>query len=252
MVGHYIDSGSKDYSVEAAISKVFGTEALWSCANESLQIAGGNGFMKEYPYEKVVRDSRINMIFEGTNEILRLYIALSGMKDVGDYLKDVLKSAGSIFNEPIKGFGILSEYAAKRFSRLTSLGRERIESHHPLLENEATVVERYAQLFAAATDGIIRRHGKEVVNKQFAMKRLADTVIDLFACLCVISRVSRMLEEDGEERSAEALLIARTFVKQARRRMTGNLRRIDINEDENLAKLSDFLVEREGYPWDIF
>ena len=91
MVGHYIDSGAKDYSVEAAISKVFCTEAMWNAANEALQIAGGNGYMKEFPYERAVRDSRINMIFEGTNEILRLYIALSGMKDAGDHLKETGK-----------------------------------------------------------------------------------------------------------------------------------------------------------------
>ena len=72
MVAHFIDSGVKDYSIEAACSKVFGSEALWRGVNESLQIAGGNGYMKEFPYERMLRDSRINMIFEGTNEILRL------------------------------------------------------------------------------------------------------------------------------------------------------------------------------------
>jgi alkylation response protein AidB-like acyl-CoA dehydrogenase len=72
MVAHYIDSGFDDYSVEAAISKVFASEAIQRSAYEALQIAAGNGFMRDSPYEQVVRDSRILSIFEGTNEVLRL------------------------------------------------------------------------------------------------------------------------------------------------------------------------------------
>ncbi|MCA9525252.1 MAG: acyl-CoA dehydrogenase family protein, partial [Myxococcales bacterium] len=60
------DQGYDDYSVEAAITKVFASEALWRTADEALQVAGGNGFMKEYPYEQIMRDVRINRIFEGT------------------------------------------------------------------------------------------------------------------------------------------------------------------------------------------
>src|SRR5690606_38755113 len=100
---------------------------LWQVANDALQLAGGNGFMKEYPYEMVVRDSRINLIFEGTNEILRLYVALTGLKDAGTYLKEIGSSASSIFNDPIKGFGLLSSYAAKKIGQITNLGRPDLE-----------------------------------------------------------------------------------------------------------------------------
>ncbi len=103
MVSHYIDSGYTDYSVEAAISKVFASEAMFRAANESLQIAAGNGFMKEFPYERIMRDSRILTIFEGTSEILRLFIALSGMKDAGVMLQELKSATDDIFNNPIKG-----------------------------------------------------------------------------------------------------------------------------------------------------
>ena len=84
-----VDRGLEDYALEGACCKIFGTETVWSNINDALQIAGGNGFMEEYPYEKALRDSRINMIFEGTNEILRVLVALSGMRDVGEDLKEV-------------------------------------------------------------------------------------------------------------------------------------------------------------------
>ena len=83
MVAALIDAGHEDYAVEAAISKVFASEALWRTADEALQIAGGNGYMCEYPYERVAARRRINRIFEGTNDILRLFIALTAMNDVG-------------------------------------------------------------------------------------------------------------------------------------------------------------------------
>ena len=79
-LAQYIDSGSEDYSVEAEISKVFASEALQRSAYEALQIAAGSGFMRDYPCEQITRDCRILTIFEGTNEVLRLYIALSGVE----------------------------------------------------------------------------------------------------------------------------------------------------------------------------
>ena len=111
MVAGLVDQGYEDYAVEAAISKVFATEALWRTADEALQIAGGNGYMREYPYERALRDCRINRIFEGTNDILRLFIALTAMNDVGAQLAELSASLKGVFNDPIKGFGVLSEYA---------------------------------------------------------------------------------------------------------------------------------------------
>jgi alkylation response protein AidB-like acyl-CoA dehydrogenase len=96
MVAGLSDQGYEDYAVEAAISKVFATEALWRAADEALQIAGGNGFMREFPYERVVRDSRINRIFEGTNEILRLFIALTALNRVGVQLKELVQGVKEI------------------------------------------------------------------------------------------------------------------------------------------------------------
>src|SRR3954453_19901151 len=90
-VSSIIDRGGQDYSVEGAASKVFNSEALWTAADEALQIAGGMGYMREQPYELAVRDARINRIFEGTNEILRLYIGLTGLQKPGEYLKGLGK-----------------------------------------------------------------------------------------------------------------------------------------------------------------
>ena len=131
MVAHYIDEGSEDYSTEAAISKVFASEAMQRAAYEALQIAAGAGFMRELPYEQFARDARILPIFEGTNEILRLYVALSCLKDVGEKLTELKSAAASIFNHPIKGFGLMSDYAERRFAQATGVGRDRAGASAP-------------------------------------------------------------------------------------------------------------------------
>ncbi len=251
MVAYYIDNGLDDFSVEAAISKIYASEALWDTAFEGLQIAGGNGFMREYPYERVVRDSRINLIFEGTNEILRLYVALSGMKDAGDYLKDVSKGLGNIFNDPIKGFGVLSGYAGKKIGALTSRGRDRVTSVDPALRSDALIYEQYVQELSQATETVLRRHGKDIINKQFAMKRVADIAIDLFVGLSMLSRISAMIKEKGEAACKQEINISHIFTQQAKRRMNQNLRRVDKNEDEIMKDLSDHVV-KHGYGWDLF
>src|SRR4029079_6183418 len=87
-----VDSKIADYSLESAICKVFGSETVWNVVNETLQIAAGIGYMQDYPYERMLRDARINLIFEGTNEILRCFVALSGMQGPGKALSDVVKA----------------------------------------------------------------------------------------------------------------------------------------------------------------
>jgi acyl-CoA dehydrogenase family protein 9 len=251
MVGHYIDSGHSDYSVEAAISKVFASEAMSRTANEALQIAAGNGYMKEFPYELISRDARILTIFEGTSEILRLFIALSGMKGPGTLLRELQSAADDIFNSPIKGFGLMSDYAGRKITQITSLGNERIAGAvSDELRDDALIFEKYSLELARMTDILLRRHGKAIANRQFALKRIADVVIDLFVGLTVLSRVSSM-DADGSDQYQQAVAIAHIFSQKAKRRMNQNLRAMLRNEDASAKSLADAVFEAESYLWDV-
>lgn len=80
MTAGMLDSGEyENCAVESAIVKVYSSEAAWECGSELLQVFGGSGYMKDLPFERGLRDSRILAIFEGTNEILRLFISLMGI-----------------------------------------------------------------------------------------------------------------------------------------------------------------------------
>lgn len=251
MVAHLIDSGCTDYSVEAAISKIFASEAVQRASHEALQIAAGNGFMREFPYEQVTRDTRILSIFEGTNEILRLYVALSGLKGVGAGLSELKSAVEDIFNHPIKGFGVLGDYTSRRMREATGVGTDRI-SHllSPGLRKAAGTYEKYAVELSRAADGLLRKYGKSIADHQHAQKRMADIAIDLFVGLCVLSRADG-LAKDNDPAAAEAALIAETFTRQARRRMARNVRGLDRNEDAAIERLATMVLERDGYPWDV-
>ncbi len=247
------DRGYADYSVEAAIIKVFATEALWRTADEALQTAGGTGFMREYPYEMVMRDSRINRIFEGTNEVLRLFIALTTLNDVGQDLKEMASSLKGIFDHPIKGFGVLYEYAVRRASWATGVGTDKgsLTKVHTALAAETEVFEDLTRQLAGMADVVLRKHGKNIIGKQFATRRMADVMIDLWVFACVLSRVTAAIEKDGAEAVAPQIEIARTFAGQADQRVRQNLRRIDRNDDELIKSLAERTYEDLAYTWDV-
>uniref|UniRef100_A0AAQ5Z7J0 Acyl-CoA dehydrogenase family, member 9 n=1 Tax=Amphiprion ocellaris TaxID=80972 RepID=A0AAQ5Z7J0_AMPOC len=112
--------GLPDCSLEAAMVKVFSSEGGWICVSEALQVLGGLGYTKNYPFERYVRDCRILPIFEGTNEILRMYIALTGMQYAGKTIVDeqlILKRVADVLIHLYAMTAVLS-----RASRSISIG----------------------------------------------------------------------------------------------------------------------------------
>ena len=118
-----VDRGVPDYSLESAICKVAGTEFIWYQANRALQLAGGAGYMRDQPYEKILRDIRIFPIFEGANDVMRAFIALAGMKPLGDELRGFGELS---LGDPIGSIGVLAEYVAGRIA-----ARGAARPHHP-------------------------------------------------------------------------------------------------------------------------
>jgi hypothetical protein len=241
----------EDYSVEAAISKIFASEALQRAAYEALQIAAGAGFMRDLPFEQATRDARILTIFEGTNEVLRLYVALSTLKELGKAFKELQSAVDAIFNRPIKSFGVLSDYAERRLTHATGVGRDKITAALPQpLREIAAIYERYTVALSRACDFLLRKHGKSIADQQHALKRTADIVSDLFVGLCTLSRAAT-LAAGGDEAGRQAIGAAQMFGQQAKRRMANNIRRIERNEDEALNRLAGFILDNGRYPWDV-
>src|SRR5207245_888465 len=113
----FIDRGFEDYMLETAMLKVWSTDALWTIVNDTLQIYGGQGYFSDEPYERWMRDARINQIGEGANDVLRAFIAVVGSKAVGEGLLEVLAAAKS----PLSGFSRLFRFGQEQIAaRLTT------------------------------------------------------------------------------------------------------------------------------------
>ena len=240
-----VDAGRTDFSIESAICKVFGSETLWRIANQSAQIAGALSYTSNEPWERMLRDARAALVFEGTNEILRCFIALSGMQGPGLQLADV----PSAIREPIKGFGLLSEYAIRKARSV--LLRDRLTRVHPVLSREAAIVINYSQQLAKAVDKALRRHGKNIAEMQFTQKRVADVAIDLYALSSCLSRTTRAIEKRGEEGARREIDLLTMFARGAEKRMTENLTGLDDNDDELRMAFADKACADGGYPLDI-
>ena len=240
-----VDAKLVDYSLESAICKVVGSETLWRVANETLQIAAGTGYMKEYPYERLLRDARINLIFEGTNEILRCFIALSGMQGPGKELAEVVRA----MREPIKGFGLLSDFAIRKAR--TALGRERMTRAHPLLSREVVLFEEYSAELAKNVDKALRKHGKDIAEMQYTQRRVAELAMDLYCLAACIARTTRAIERRGEEGARREIDLTTMFATTAESRMSSLVRSFDRNDDELRKSVASRAYADEGYPFDV-
>jgi acyl-CoA dehydrogenase family protein 9 len=235
------DHGVHDYSLESAMGKVFASERYWDNVNHAVQVAGGNGYMAEYPFERFLRDSRINLIFEGTNEILRLFIALSGLERPGQFLKEV----GRALQSPIKSLGLLQEYAARRLQR--AVKPQTLTRVAPALRKDADRVSRLTTQFADACESVLRQHGRDILKREYLQKRLADAAIDIYAMAASLSRATSRIDAVGAAAAADHIRLAHTFCNAAWRRARRNLRLLEHNQDRRYGEVVSWIRGQGGY-----
>jgi len=242
-----VDAGVPDYSLESAIVKVSATEFLWYGTNRALQLKGGAGYMRDEPYEKVLRDTRIFPIFEGANDVMRAFIALSGMKPVGEKLEGL----GDLdWTSPIGSIGVLAEYVGDRIQR--EVRPDRISMAHEELKPLADDLSEQVKELRDHTEGLLREHKKGIIERQFQQKRLADAVSDIYAQVAVLSRVSAILEEHGVEPSGQERYIAETFCTRAGNRVRQNFGQIERNDDERMTAIAKLALKRGEYGYAFF
>src|SRR5262249_39660205 len=126
-----IDSGEGDFMLETAMLKVFSTDVLWRIVNDTIQIFGGKAYFSDEPYERMMRDARLKMSGEGANEVLRVFTALAGMREVGLELKSVPDPPKT----PLQTLGKLGESAGRKLESLFS--SPAVDVRHHELESDA-------------------------------------------------------------------------------------------------------------------
>jgi acyl-CoA dehydrogenase family member 9 len=234
----FIDRGAEDYMLETAILKVSSTEALWRIVNDTLQIYGGQGYFTNEPYERMMRDARINMIGEGANEVLLAFIALVGMRGVGEDLQGVL---GAI-KHPIREWGRLWRFGRSQLSaRLTA---PEIPVQSSALKAEARSLARHVRDFGLAVQNVLRHYREAVLERQYIQERIAWIACDLYASSCTLSRLDHLLSH-GNHNPVETnreIQAGRYFLKLAGRRMAHQFESLWNNDDEETTRTASMLL----------
>jgi acyl-CoA dehydrogenase family member 9 len=242
-----VDAGVPDYSLESAVCKIAGTEFLWYAANRVLQLKGGEGYMRDQPYEKILRDIRIFPIFEGANDVLRSFVALSGIKPLGEKLSGL----GELdLGDPIRSVGVLIDYVGERIQR--EVRPDKVSAAHTELDRHAESVSDQVNRLRDVAESLLRRHGREIVHRGFQHKRLADALADIYAQVAVLSRVSSIFEDQGVEPSGQERYIAETFCTRAAARVSNRFDQIDDNDDERMTAIAKLAYRRGEYGYALF
>ncbi|MBK9313619.1 MAG: acyl-CoA dehydrogenase family protein [Acidobacteria bacterium] len=204
----------EEYAIECAMIKVAGTEILFYCADENVQIHGGNGFTEDYPAEGVYRDCRVNRIYEGTNEINRLLIP-------GQLLKRALKGGLPIFAA-----------AQKLQEELLAGPSFDVDEDDSPLANERKLAAN-AKKVALMLLGLSAQKFREALQEQqMILCWTADVIIDAYLMDSVIGRTAKLIARDGAEKHAAAIDATRLYTNDA-------VNRIDVAAKNALAAITE-------------
>jgi len=186
-----IDRGLEDYMAETAMLKVFTTEALWEIVNDSFQIHGGSAYFTDSPLERMLRDTRINLVAEGANEILTSFIALVGLRGPGEQFRE-LRDA---LQHPSGGLRRAWRLGLARVGPVLTSPEVPVKS--PELSERANGLAKLVHSFNIAADRALIRHKEEILERQYVHERLARAAIEIFASACVLSRWDAELQDPG-------------------------------------------------------
>src|SRR5947209_4500885 len=202
-----IRKGIEEYAVECSILKVWGSEMLDQVVDHVVQIYGGYGFVEEYPAERAYRDSRVNRIFEGTNEINRMIITGWLMKRAMSGQLALMPAIKKLMDEVLSG---------------PSMGEQaegELASEKALLANA-----KKTALFVAGVAS--QRYMMELAEQQEVMAALADVIIEVFAMDSALIRTAKLVRSKGEAGSALPLAMTRVYLAEAMAKIEVAARRV--------------------------
>jgi alkylation response protein AidB-like acyl-CoA dehydrogenase len=236
----FIDRGAEDYMLETAMLKVWSTEALWQIVNDTIQIYGGKAYFCDEPYERMMRDARINQIGEGANDVLRAFIAMVGMKSVADQLLGVRSALSS----PLKGIGTLVKFGRKQIQARFTTPEIPVESE--VLRSDAHELARRVGEFGRAVQSMLIRHRESILERQYVQERIADAACELYAASCTLSRLDHLLRHgNGNPRELDRdLTIGRYYLHFANRRVRQCLAALNDNDDDMTTAAATAALER--------
>ncbi|MTH53900.1 acyl-CoA dehydrogenase [Bacillus mangrovi] len=193
--GRAVAASIAEYAIECSLGKVFGSETLDYVADEGVQIHGGYGFMQEYEVERAYRDSRINRIFEGTNEINRLLVP------------------GTFLRKAMKGELPLLQKAQALQEEIMMLMPEEVGDG--TLEQEKYLLKNAKKIGLLIAGAAAQKYGQELQKEQEILVNIADIVNNIYAMESAILRTEKAIAASGEAKNSQKLLYTQVYCQEA-------------------------------------
>src|SRR5256886_2131279 len=254
LCGAMAERGGYDIRLEPAIAKLYNSEAGWRIIDDTVQIRGGRGYETAdslrargeapVPVERIMRDFRINLIFEGSSEIMHLFIAREAV-DKHLQLAGDLVMPGKTYGERLRGAARSAAFYGWWYpSRWIGWSVWPRYSEFGKLARHVRFVDRAARKLARSVFHSMVRFGPKLELRQSVLFRLVDVAGELFAMAATCSRAQRMLERDRVA-GARAVRLADLFCRQARRRVRGKFGGLRRNEDVPTYKFAQEILSGE-------
>jgi alkylation response protein AidB-like acyl-CoA dehydrogenase len=196
----------EEYAIESSISKVYGSEMLDFVVDEAVQIFGGYGFHEDYPVCRAYRDSRVNRIFEGTNEINRMLIIQMLMKRAMGGQLALIPAAMKLADEILAG---------PSFE----------EAPEGVLAEEARTIANCKKMFLQAAGGAVQKFREKLADEQELIGALANIVMEIYAMESTLLRAQKAAASKGEAASSVMVDAARVFIADAAERVDHEAKR---------------------------
>jgi alkylation response protein AidB-like acyl-CoA dehydrogenase len=196
----------EEYAIESSISKVYGSEMLDFVVDEGVQIFGGYGFHEDYPVCRAYRDSRVNRIFEGTNEINRMLIIQMLMKRAMGGQLALIPAAMKLADEILAG---------PSFE----------EAPEGVLAEEARTIANTKKMFLQAAGGAVQKFREKLADEQELIGALANIVMEIYAMESSLLRAQKAAASKGEAASSVMIDAARVFIADAAERVDHEAKR---------------------------
>jgi acyl-CoA dehydrogenase family member 9 len=234
-----IDSGEGDFMLETAMLKVFATETLWKILNDAFQLHGGLAYFTDQPFERMVRDARINTIGEGANDVLRAFTALVGMRDVGLELQSIRDAIYSPFGNLTR----LGRFTGRKLGQLLVSPTVSVRSSE--LEPEAADLARLVHLLGSNVQKLIVKYQLEIVDRQYQLGRIADAATEIYVSACVLNRLDFLLRDSHNHDASLRLHLetGRHYLRTANRRIRAALAALWDNDDDSTTSLANRVLK---------
>lgn len=231
-----IDIGGQDIMLESAMLKVFASEALWNILYDVMQIYGGRSFFTDHPFERMMRDARLNMIGEGSNEVMRAFIGAVGMRDVGLELKEFVEAG----KHPIEKRHVLGKLFRKVFS---TLRLPKVEVQSDQLKKEAKQLASAVRRFGLSIIRLLKHYREDIVENQLELERIANAAMAIYTSAAVLGKLDATLTHSrNSSTSSNEIAVGKLYCKMAGHWIDKNLNDLFSEDDQEIEGLSDQLT----------